>query len=484
MSSDSPESRPAIEPFGVSKELIQKYAVPGPRYTSYPTAVEFDAEFSDSDWREEIRNDVVSARRERTSYSGVQDGALSLYFHIPFCYTMCYFCACHKVIPRDRSVVDPYIEALVSEINTYKSLVNSDTPVEQIHWGGGSPDYLSPEEITRLHGACLAAFGNLTSDADISVELDPRNTTREHIKTFAEVGFNRLSFGVQDFDPRVQTIINRVQSYELTRDMCEWGREFGFHGINIDLVYGLPNQSLQGLADTLEKIIELRPNRIALYGYAHVTWIKKVQKALERAHLPTPEERISLFMMALDRLTEAGYEYIGMDHFALPSDSLAKALASGKLNRNFMGYTTHRGARIIGLGASSISSLPSAYAQNLKDVDTYQQQIEDQGLAIQRGVKRTKDDRMRGEIIESILCRGEVDISEFESKWEVDFNRMFESSIDRLSELSGDQLVTIGPEEIRLTRRGRLFARNVAMAFDAYLARHQEGSRRVFSQAV
>ena len=315
------------------KRLINAYSTQGPRYTSYPTAVEFTNSFNSDSWKKFL----------------IADAHLStaLYFHLPFCNSLCYFCACNKIIARSREGVAPYLQTLFKELKTYQELLDTkNIEIEQIHWGGGTPNYLLPDEMIELHQRTLEIFPKVENDADISVEIDPRTISSEHLSTLRKLGFNRLSMGVQDFDPFVQETINRIQPYELTRDVCLEARDVGFEGLNIDLIYGLPNQTTKGFSSTLEKILEIKPERIALYGYAHVTWIKKVQKALERSHLPTPEERIDLFLQAYQMLVSAGYLHIGMDHFALPSDELSIAQDSGKLNRNFMGYTTHKGANI------------------------------------------------------------------------------------------------------------------------------------------
>jgi oxygen-independent coproporphyrinogen-3 oxidase len=302
--------------------------------------------------------------------------------------------------------------------------------IEQIHWGGGSPNFLKPDEMQMLHAECLQSFGGLAPDADVSVEIDPRTTSEAHLEKLAQLGFNRVSLGVQDFDPAVQRLVNRIQPFELTERIVRTARDVGFSGVNIDLIYGLPLQTAEGFSRTVDKVLELRPERVALYGYAHVTWIKKVQKALERAHLPTPAERIEIFLAAIRRFADAGYRHIGMDHFALPSDSLSQALDTGRLNRNFMGYSTHRGARLIGMGVSAISSLPSCYAQNVKDLTVYQERITSGLLATERGLLRTVEDQLRGEVIEAILCQGRLDIPTFDARWGCRFMQKFADGLE------------------------------------------------------
>ncbi len=451
--------------------LIPKYSRQIPRYTSYPTAIEFNDSLNSSKWVEAIKADSGS------------DKSYSLYVHIPFCHKLCYFCACNKIIPKDREIVLPYLRSVVEELKHYQQLLGSEVYIEQIHWGGGTPNFLTPKEMCYLHSSCVKFFPNIATDADISIEVDPRTMTIEHLEVLRELGFNRISLGVQDFNLDVQRLINRVQSFETTAEVCLNAREVGFSEVNIDLIYGLPNQTREGFADTLKRVRDIAPDRIALYGYAHVTWVKKVQKALERAHLPTSKERVDLFLDALDFLTSVGYEHIGLDHFALPADSLAKSSRDGTLNRNFMGYTTHKGARIIGVGVSAISSLPEGYAQNSKDLREYQQNISEGGMSIERGLAKNRDDLIRGEIIEALLCQGEILISSFESRWNIKFTSYFKEDLSRLQPFNDDGLIQFIEDKILITKLGRFFQRNIASAFDTYLHAHTE-RENVFSQAV
>lgn len=454
----------------IPRELIEKYSQSVPRYTSYPTAVEFSSDFGSNDWKNALKESEISS--------------LSLYAHIPFCPKLCYFCACNKVITDDRSVAVSYINAVSKEVELISSLLPVNIPVEQIHWGGGSPNFLSPDLMKDLHMSVVSRFSNLTGDSEISVELDPRTTTSEQLEVLRESGFNRVSFGVQDFNPEVQETINRVQSYEETRTLADRSRILGFRGLNLDLIYGLPQQTLEGFSTTLEKVMEIRPDRIALYGYAHVTWLHKVQTGFRRFHLPTPEERVALFQLAVEKLLAAGYEHVGLDHFALPDDGLAIALRNGTLNRNFMGYTTHKGVALLGFGASSISSLPGAFAQNEKEPNLYKELIEAGKIPVVRGLKRSADDRLRGELIEQILCKGEIDFSSFEAEFGIDPRSDFPECFERLNEMISDGLLTLDENSLKLSELGRFFARNVASVFDAHLEKHRELSKRVFSQAL
>ncbi len=454
----------------IPKNLISKYAVSVPRYTSYPTAVEFTAEFDTRAWKETLE---VAGK----------DSPLSLYVHIPFCPKLCYFCACNKIITTDQSVTKSYLKALFKELETLARYFG-DAPVRQIHWGGGSPNFLRPEEMVSLQEETIRRFPRMQSeaeigaknDAEISVELDPRTTTLEQLHALKESGFNRVSFGVQDFNQNVQETINRVQTFEQTKELSDQSRQLGFSGVNLDLIYGLPNQTLEGFEETVRLVNILRPDRIALYGYAHVTWLQKVQKSFERAHLPTPEERIELFQLAVKSLSQAGYHHIGLDHFALPDDELTKSLRSKTLHRNFMGYTTEKGTSLLGFGASAISTLNEAFSQNEKDPKSYESRIYSDGVATVRGYRRSAEDLWRGELIEEVLCSGVVNIGDFAP------HANLEDFRSQLEEFAADQLIEFTPNGFQLTEVGRFFSRNIASVFDAYLAKHS--MKKTFSQAV
>ncbi len=454
------------------RELIEKYSGNTPRYTSYPTAVEFHSGIRREEWHEMLVSEV-----------GRQDEKFcpALYVHLPFCRTLCYFCACNKKIVKDDALVQPYLESLQAELTAY-SRICGEFPLEQLHWGGGTPNLLSPAASEDLFGICREAFPKFATDPDISVELDPRTMASGHLETYHNLGFNRLSLGVQDFNPNVQKAINRIQPFEQTKEVVEGSRSLGFRSINFDLIYGLPLQTAASFQDSVERVVTLMPERIALYGYAHVTWRKKVQKSLQRHDLPSPAERISLFLIAFKILTDAGYVYIGMDHFALPNDSLVNAQTYGKLNRNFMGYSTHYGTSVIGVGVSAISSSDRMLAQNTSDLAEYMRRANSQGIVTQRGVRRSVEDQMRAEIIENILCLGLVDIASFEKKWSINFVQTFAPELASLVGLQEDALVAIHGDRILVSSVGRLFMRNIASVFDTYLAKHRSGS--TFSQSV
>jgi len=456
--------------------LIEKYSRPGPRYTSYPTAAEFSSDFGADTWVDELRllNSEVSGSERQ----------ISLYLHIPFCHSLCYYCACNKIIPKNREGVPAYLAAVTNEAALYAERLGSEREVDHIHWGGGTPNFLSPEEIVALHQAILVHFPGIHPSSEISVEVDPRTLTREHLRTFREQGFNRISFGVQDFDPEVQECVNRIQPFDLTQRTVIEAREFGFSGINIDLIYGLPNQTREGFCQTIERVIELSPDRIALYGYAHVTWVSKVQTTFRRFDIPSPGERVAIFSEAVSALSDAGYIYLGMDHFAKPGDELTQALKAGTLHRNFMGYTSRLAEPLIGLGVSSISSLSSAIGQNTKDISEYERGVASGVIPVTRGVKRTGDDCIRGNLIEKILCERRVDFSVFQNRWNQDFYSYFPQAFTALRRFESDGLVQLTSEGFFVTSLGAFFLRNIAMTFDSYLLAHEQQGKPVFSQAV
>lgn len=461
-------------PLANIRDLINRYNGAIPRYTSYPTAIEFNERYDENSWREALTQTNFGSKREKN---------ISLYFHLPFCHSLCYFCACNKIIAKDYSGVLPYLETLCLELDYYSELLPSDVVVNQIHWGGGTPNFFRPEEMKKLIEHTTAKFPNVSPCAELSVELDPRTVTEAHLKTLRALGFSRVSLGVQDFNEDVQAAINRLQSFETTKKLFDIARSLGFSGINVDLIYGLPNQTKEKFLETVDKVISLRPDRIALYGYAHVFWIKKAQKALERASIPDSDLRVEIFTAALDAFKAAGYCYIGMDHFSLPEDPLAQSLTQSTLRRNFMGYTVSDSDTVIGLGVSAISSLPTAFAQNSRSIDEYQQRVGNGGLAIERGLARSFDDRVRSEVIESLLCSGEVNFNSFEQKWEIEFKSYFGRELEKLNGFNQDGLIVSSADGLQITDLGRVFSRNIASTFDSYLQGHS-GNAKVFSQAV
>lgn len=456
----------------VTRSALEKYNRPGPRYTSYPTAPEWDDGFGEQDLRRafEDANDKPSP------------APLSLYFHIPFCESLCLYCGCNVVINKRHEVAQPYLEHLKREIDWVSAKVDPSRPVEQLHWGGGTPTYLSPAQIEDLYSYINARF-SISASAEISIEIDPRVTTDEHLGALRRAGFNRLSLGIQDFDPRVQQTINRVQPYEVTKRLFDYSRELGFESINIDLIYGLPHQTAESFADTVDKIILMNPDRIAVFSYAHVPWMKKQQGSFAR-FLPEGFEKFRIFTSAIQKLTDAGYRYIGLDHFARPEDEICRAQDNRTLHRNFQGYTTKAGCDLYAMGVSSITGLEDVYAQNSRDVASYYQAIDSGRWPTMRGLRVSKEDKLRRSVINRILCHAVVVKSEVERDFGIRFDEHFAPELERLRLLERDELVHLGNDQIRVAPLGRIFIRNIAMCFDEYLNRPELARERVFSTTL
>ncbi len=453
-------------------DVLKRFNQPGPRYTSYPTAPLFSPEFTAADFTREII--------ETNDESNASD--LSLYFHFPFCEKLCYFCGCNMMVTGDRSAIANYNDYLKKEIELLLPLISKHRKVEQMHWGGGTPSYLFPEEIRDI-GSFIKSKFDFAGDIEASVEIDPRNLTREHLEAFREIGFNRTSFGVQDFNLQVQEAINRVQSEEITRQTVLWARELGFESINLDLIYGLPYQTLESFAVTVEKIIDISPNRIAVFNYAHVPWLKKHQNIIPSEALPSPDERLNILKMTIEKLMRAGYEYIGMDHFAKPTDELAVAQKNNTLYRNFQGYSTKAGCDVYAFGLSAISQFQNVYAQNLKNLKDYYTRV-DQGFAATNvGYRMTADDHVRKETIMQLMCHLEIDKRDIERKFNIDFESYFADDIAKLDVFLRDGLLENNPEKIKIIGSGILIIRNVAMCFDAYLEKMMK-EKPVFSKTV
>jgi len=451
----------------VDLDLVRKYDVPGPRYTSYPTAVEFGTEFAESDLLSDLRN------------TGKTPKPLSLYVHLPFCATLCWFCGCTTVISRDQRKADAYLDRLERELALTAPLVHADSRVVQLHLGGGSPNFLSPAQIARL-GALLKQSFRFAADAEQSVELDPRRLTLEHVKAFREIGITRASFGVQDFDERVQTAIHRVQPQTMSDRAAAWIRELGYESLSIDLVYGLPYQNVASFEHTLELALELRPSRFSVFSYAHVPWLKPAQKLLPIAHLPSPDAKLSMLKAVIERLTGSGYVYIGMDHFALEADELAVAQRSRTLQRNFQGYSTRAGADIYGFGMSSISQTTTHYRQNEKTLGEYYARLDRDQLPVSRARFLTDEDRLRRQVIARIMCDLALDYDELSAQLGLDFRQHFATELKALEGLRRDELVELTDAGLSVTETGRLFVRNLAMVFDAYLGQ----SKGAFSKTI
>jgi oxygen-independent coproporphyrinogen III oxidase len=462
---------PAVE---FDAELLARYDVTGPRYTSYPTAPSFVESFGERDYR----------GFARATNGDPIPRPLSLYVHVPFCESPCFYCGCTRVITRDHGSAARYLDHLEREIALQAGLFDSDRPVVQLHLGGGTPNFLSPAELERLTEALAKGFNlELEDDRDFSAECDPRYLSREHVETLAGLGFNRLSFGVQDLDPAVQRAINRIQPESQVREAVEAAREAGMRSVNLDLIYGLPRQDPGSFARTLDTVIGLRPERIALYAYAHLPELFKAQRRIEAQDLPAPATKLALLGLAIRSLTAAGYRYIGMDHFALSSDPLARALDAGTLQRNFQGYSTHGQCDLVGLGMSAISHVGGCYAQNARDLAGYYQRIAEGRLAVVRGLSLDTDDILRAEVIQSVMCRNRLDFAAVDQRFGIDFEAYFGRELERLRTLADDGLIELHDGSLTVTPRGRLLLRVVAMAFDRRLSRPAAEIRR-FSRVI
>jgi oxygen-independent coproporphyrinogen-3 oxidase len=454
----------------VSDEFLEKYNRPGPRYTSYPTAPV---------WKDDFGPDDLENYQARADERGTP---LSLYMHLPFCESLCLFCACNVSIQKDKSVAIPYLAALKREIEHVAGRVSRKRPVIQFHWGGGTPTYLSPAQLEDLFAFTRERF-SFAPDAEIGLEIDPRVTSREHLETLRRLGFNRLSMGIQDFEPKVQQTIHRVQPYEMTRDLIAASRELGFGSLNVDLIYGLPHQTAETFRAAIAQVLTLAPDRVAMFSYAHVPWLKKQQGSFQ-AHLPEGREKFAIFRAGLESFLDAGYQYIGMDHFALPGDELAVAQRHRTLHRNFQGYTTKAGADLYGMGVSAISSVAEAYAQNSREIPAYQAAVSERGIATMRGYRLSEDDVIRRAVIGRLLCHTVIFKREIAREFSIEFDEYLAAEIDRLAEPGDDGLVTISSDEIRVTPLGRIFIRNIAMTFDRYLHDQQMDRRPLFSKTL
>jgi oxygen-independent coproporphyrinogen-3 oxidase len=458
------------EELRVSEEFLTRYNRPGPRYTSYPTAPVWNDAFGPADLAAAHR----AADAARTP--------VSLYMHLPFCESLCLFCACNVIIQKDKRVSIPYFDVLKKEIARVSEAVSCQREVVQFHWGGGTPTYSTPTQLEDLFGYTKERF-TFSPDVEIGIEVDPRVTSREHLETLRRLGFNRLSMGIQDFHEPVQRAINRVQPYEMTRDLIRTARGLGFDSINVDLIYGLPYQTAETFAHTVDQITGLAPDRIALFSYAHVPWLKKQQGSFA-AHLPEGMHKFEIFRTGLLKFVEAGYLYIGMDHFAKPGDELATAQAKRTLHRNFQGYTTKAGADLYGMGVTAISGFRDAYAQNFRELAAWEKAVGERGIATMRGYHLSTEDRLRREVISRLLCHTVIPKREISQAFAIDFDEHFAAELQRLELPREDGLLTIDRDEIRATWIGRIFIRNLAMLFDPYLEQQQLNARPLFSKTL
>jgi oxygen-independent coproporphyrinogen-3 oxidase len=440
--------------------LIRKLTQQGPRYTSYPTADRFSNGFSYHDFL-----DVVAARRVSTT-----DRALSLYLHIPFCDTVCYYCGCNKIVTKDRSKAAVYLGYLKREITMQGGLFAGANQLEQLHLGGGTPTYLSDQQMGELMDHLHEWFQFAPDDVgEYSIEVDPRTVSRERVHSLRQQGFNRISLGVQDFDSEVQKAVNRIQPEHETLAIIDAAREARFRSVSIDLIYGLPKQSVATMEQTLAKVIKADPDRVAIYNYAHLPHLFKPQRRIAEADMPSGEERLDMLALCIRRLTEAGYVYIGMDHFARPNDDLAVAQRHGLLHRNFQGYSTHAETDMIACGVSAISAVANSYSQNVKTLEAYYEMIDKNELPIERGFKLNGDDELRRSVIQMLMCDFELSMKAVEEAYPVRFREYFTAELARLDYLAAEGLLTIEPDWINVTPKGRLLIRNICMVFDRYL---------------
>ncbi|HIE40506.1 MAG TPA: oxygen-independent coproporphyrinogen III oxidase [Thiomicrorhabdus sp.] len=450
--------------------LIKRYNQSGPRYTSYPTAVQFEEQFGIEDYK-------AAAQRSNDSKRG-----LSLYFHIPFCDTVCFFCACNKVWTRDRSKTTPYLERLFKEVEMQSKLYDSNRKVEQLHLGGGTPTFINNDEMKQLMDKTRQHFNLYDDDSgEYSIEIDPREANRESVKLLRELGFNRMSLGVQDFDPKVQKAVNRIQSQAETFEVLEAARESGFLSVNVDLIYGLPFQTEKGFIQTVDKVLEAEPDRFSIFNYAHMPSMFPTQKKMKEADMPSSDEKLAILHATTERLLEAGYVYIGMDHFAKPDDELAVAQRNETLYRNFQGYSTHAECDLVGMGATSISLVNNTYAQNHKGINEYYQAIDAGDLAVFRGVELTEDDELRRDIITRLISHFHIHFATVEAQWNICFKEYFAKELPKLAPMVEDGLLTLDENDIYITAKGRLLIRNICMVFDAYL---KAGSENRFSKVI
>jgi oxygen-independent coproporphyrinogen-3 oxidase len=458
------------EVLNVTPEILDRYNVPGPRYTSYPTAPEWSDSFEALDYEQAIRksNEARPAR------------PLSIYTHLPFCERLCLFCGCNVVINKNHDILIPYIEKLKWEIDRLATVIDTSRPVVQLHWGGGTPTYLNASQLQDLFYYFKERL-SFASDAEIGIEIDPRVTTQDQLSTLRRLGFNRISMGIQDFNPVVQKTVRRIQPYDKTKETFNACRALQFESINIDLMYGLPHQTAESFIESVDKVIELSPDRIAMFSYAHVPWLKKQQGAIAR-FLPQGMDKYQIFRSGIERLTGAGYRYIGMDHFARPDDELCQAQDHRTLHRNFQGYTTKAGADLISFGVSSISGIDRIYAQNFRDLKEYCAAIDRLQLPIMRGIELTEDDVIRRTVISRLLCHCVLDKKDIESEFNLAFDDYFAEELARLEILKKDGLVNLSENEISVAMLGRIFIRNIGMIFDKHLQKPK--NKPVFSKTL
>ena len=452
----------------IDLEKFSKYSKPGPRYTSYPTALEFDEGFEYDEYIKYLKNGT---------------GQISIYIHLPFCRSACYFCGCNVVFTSKEEKLSRYVEYLKREIDILVEHLDSSREVIQFHFGGGTPTFYKSFELDEIISYVKSKFPNWSSEAEVSCEIDPRFFNEEQMKVFQKHGFNRISFGVQDFDPKVQKEIHRVQPYDVTKAAVELARKYGIESINVDLIYGLPYQTFESFSKTLEEAFTLEPNRLAVFNYAHVPWLKKTMRKFDETTIPSPDVKLQIFQHTIEFFEGKGYKMVGMDHFAKPDDELFAAISKGELHRNFQGYTTKGGANLIGIGLTSIGEGSMYYAQNTKDMKVYEEKIDAGKLPFEKGVNLSDDDYLRKAVIMELMANFSIDIKRVELEHDIVFAEYFADALVELEEFVDGGLVTLTDEKISVSPTGTLLIRNIAMPFDAYM--HQYGSsKKSFSKTV
>lgn len=454
-------------------QLIERYDLAGPRYTSYPTAVQFTEDFGIEDYRRQVE---LSNQPNRNKLAR----PLSLYFHLPFCDTICFYCACNKIVTKNRKRAQPYLDSLYHEMALQAELFDTTRKVDQLHWGGGTPTFINHAQMRALMQKTRELF-NLHGDdkGEYSIEIDPREANAETISLLRELGFNRISLGVQDVDADVQKAVNRIQSVAETAEVINAARDTGFHSVSVDLIYGLPLQTEAGFTKTLQTILELNPDRLSVFNYAHLPDIFKTQKQIKADQLPAPKTKLAILENCINTLTDAGYDYIGMDHFAKPDDELAMAQASGTLYRNFQGYSTHANCDLLGLGVTSIGMVNDSYSQNLRGMDDYTQSLANNQLPVFRGITLNDDDKCRRRVITELICNFQLNKKAIEAEYQINFDDYFQAALQQLSPMQDDSLVELDQGHITVTPKGSLFIRNICMAFDHYLKQSSNRFSRV-----
>ncbi len=453
-------------------QLIRRYDQMGPRYTSYPTAVQFHDGFSEEDYR----HWAEKSNRHATPRP------LSLYFHIPFCSTVCFYCACNKVVTKNRTLAVPYLEHLYREIAAQGEMFDAQRPVDQLHWGGGTPTFLNQEQMAELMTITAEHF-NLRGDdqGEYSIEIDPREADTDTVEILRQLGFNRMSLGVQDFDSRVQKAVNRIQAEEQTLEVLRAARHSGFKSVSLDLIYGLPFQNQATFSRTIERVIAADPDRISVFNYAHLPSRFKPQRRINTHDLPKPSEKLAILKSAIEQLTAAGYVYVGMDHFAKPDDELAIAQRKHQLYRNFQGYSTHADCDLVAMGITAIGSVGNSYSQNVRTLEEYYRGIEKDKIPVFRGIELNKDDLLRRRVISDLICHFYLDISAIEDQFNINFDSYFTIEISRLKGMEEELLLSLSNSEIRIRPKGRLLIRNICMVFDHYLSGNSKGT---FSKVI